>query len=328
MAAPVVLEYTPTRSGLRDPGSQQPIKKRIYIFPTRQGAIYLFMLFIMLLGAANYNNSLAYILTFLLGSIFMVVMLHTYRNLRGMIIHVNPASAVFAGESAGFPILVDNRAGARRTSIVVSSGTRERKNRAATKKIVMNIPPAVLFRDRLWIPATRRGYLTPGRIGIASTFPLGLLRAWTWFDSDQACIVYPRPDGMRQLPDSSEFILEEQSGVKTGTDDFTGFKIYRPGDSTRNINWKVYAREQGLLVKKFSGSGSDRLILRWNQCAHLHNVEARLSQLCLWILQAEKQGFYYGLEIPSVQTGIDHGEAHRHLCLKALAEYGSDTDKF
>ena len=109
---------------------------------------------------------------------------------------------------------------------------------------------------------TRRGYLTPGRIGIASTFPLGLLRAWTWFDcDDQVCIVYPRPEGIRQLPDSSEFTLEEQSGVKTGTDDFTGFKSYRPGDSTRNINWKVYAREQGLLVKKFSGSGSDRLML-------------------------------------------------------------------
>ena len=125
MAAPVVLEYNPAWSGLRDPGSQQSIKKRIYIFPTRQGAIYLFMLFIMLLGAANYNNSLAYILTFLLGSIFMVAILHTYRNLRGMIIHVNPATAVFAGESAGFPILVDNRAGTRRTSIVVSSGTRD-----------------------------------------------------------------------------------------------------------------------------------------------------------------------------------------------------------
>jgi len=327
MATPVVLEHIPVLPGLRDPGSEHLIKKRIYIFPTRQGAIFLLMLFIMLLGAANYSNSMAYILTFLLGSIFMVAMLHTYRNLRGMIIQVNPAAPVFAGEIAGFPILVDNRSGSRRTSVVVTCVPRKEKNGEDTGKVLLNIPAGVLHKARLGMPTIRRGHLTPGRIGIATTFPLGLLRAWTYFDSDQTCIVYPRPEGIRQLPDSSEFTLEEQSGVKTGTDDFTGFKAYRPGDSIRNINWKIYAREQGLLVKKFSGSGSGRLIIRWNQCAHIHAVEGRLSQLCLWVMEADKQGFFYGLEIPSVQIGSGRGAAHRHECLKALAEYGSYQDR-
>lgn len=327
MADPVVLEHIPVLPGLRDPGSEQLLKKRIFIFPTRQGAVFLLMLFIMLLGAANYSNSLAYMLTFLLGSIFVVDMLHTYRNLRGMIIHVKPAVPVFAGGMAGFPILIDNRSGPRRTSVVVSCVRKKKRDGEATGKAVLNVPAGALHRARLGIPAVRRGHLTPGRIGIETTFPLGLLRAWSYFDSDQICIVYPRPEGTRQLPDGSEFPLEEQSGVKTGTDDFTGFKAYRPGDSTHSINWKVYAREQGLLVKKFSGSGSGRLVIRWNQCTHIHSVEGRLSQLCVWVMEADKQGFYYGLEIPSAQTGIGRGAAHRHLCLKALAEYGSDQNR-
>lgn len=326
MAVPVVLEHTPVLSGLRDPGSERLIKKRIYIFPTRQGLVYMFMLTIMLLGAANYDNSMAYILTFLLGSIFMVAMLHTYRNLRGLIIHINPGAPVFAGESAVFPLLIDNRSGTRRTSIVVSNGPQDVKNREASGTTVLNIPAGVLHSARLRIPAVRRGRLNPGRIRISSTFPSGLLRAWSNFDCDQTCIIYPYPKGIRQLPESSEYTLEEQSGLKTGTDDFTGFKSYRPGDSIRNINWKIFAREQGLLVKKFSGSGSDRLLIRWDQCAHINDVEGRLSQLSLWILEADRHGFYYGLEIPSAHIGIDHGDAHRHLCLKSLAEYGSDQD--
>ena len=325
MDKPVVLEHAPVPAGLRDSGVDQLQRRRIYIFPTRQGFIYLLMLIIMLLGAANYNNSMAYILTFMLGSMFMVAMLHCYRNLRGMIIHVNPAPPVFSGDTAGFPILIDNRLGYKRISIVVTGGLKRGKPRSGNPgSITLNFPAGTLYSSQLRIPATTRGRLTPGRIRISSTFPSGLLRAWSYFDSDQTCIVYPRPAGIRQLPDCSDYTLEEQTGIKTGTDDFTGFKTYRPGDSIRNIDWKVYARGQELLVKRFSGRGSDKLLLKWDQCAHIKDVEGRLSQLCLWVIEADQQGFYYGIEIPSVKSGIDYGEAHKHKCLRALAEYGID----
>ena len=325
MNRPVVLEHAPVPGGLHDSGVEQLQRKRIYIFPTRQGFIYLLMLIIMLLGAANYNNSMAYILTFLLGSMFMVAMLHCYRNLRGLIIHVNPAPPVFTGDTAAFPILIDNRSGYKRISIVVTGGlTRGKPKAVNAEPITLNISAGALHVSQLRIPATARGRLMPGRIRISSTFPLGLLRAWSYFDSDQAGIVYPRPAGIRQLPDFSEYTLEEQSGTKTGTDDFTGLKSYHPGDSIRNIDWKVYARQQELLVKKFSGRGSDKLLLHWDQCAHIKDLEGRLEQLCLWVIEADQQGFYYGIEIPTVKTEIEYGEVHRHICLKALAEYGID----
>lgn len=323
MNSPVVLEHAPVPTGLRDSGAEQLQRKRIYIIPTRQGLFYLLMLIIMLLGAANYDNSMAYILTFLLGSMFMVAMLHCYRNLRGLIIHVNPAPPVFTGDMAAFPILIDNRSGNNRINIVLTGAKKRGKTRRGNQESNnLNIPAGVLHGSKLRIPTTVRGHMTPGRIRISSTFPSGLLRAWSYFDSDQICIVYPRPAGIRQLPECSEYTPEEQSGIKTGTDDFTGFKSYRPGDSIRNIDWKVYGRGQGLLVKRFSGSGSDKLLLHWNLCAHINDVEGRLAQMCLWVIEADRQGFYYGIEIPSVKTGIDSGGMHRHTCLKALAEYG------
>ena len=78
-------------------------RKRIYILPTRQGLAFATAIVVMLAGAMNYNNSLAYVLTFLLVSLALVSLLHTYRNLAGLRISARPAPPVFAGASARFP---------------------------------------------------------------------------------------------------------------------------------------------------------------------------------------------------------------------------------
>ena len=50
-----------TASGRAEIGAQ-----RIYILPTRYGMIYATLVFLMLLGAVNYGNNPAHLLTFLL----------------------------------------------------------------------------------------------------------------------------------------------------------------------------------------------------------------------------------------------------------------------
>ena len=92
-------------------------RQRIYILPTRHGLVYGLMLFAILLGAINYNNSMAYILTFLLGSLSLVTILHTYRNIVGLIIHGTKPEPVFAGDTAHFPLMLDNRNGHYRFAV-------------------------------------------------------------------------------------------------------------------------------------------------------------------------------------------------------------------
>ena len=50
--------------------------------------------------------------------------------------------------------------------------------------------------------------------------------------------------------------------------------------------------------------------------------EARLSRLAAWVLAAEARGVLYGLRLPGLELGPDHGEAHKRRCLTALAEWG------
>jgi len=325
MTSSVVLERPLQRIGSRS-GPAGNRRKRIYIFPTATGFSYLLLLVVMLLGAVNYSNNMAYMLTFLLGSLFLVCMLHTYRNLRGLIIRLNPARPVFAGEKAQFPLVFDNRYGAKRYGITVTPWPEKRKlrKRVLNETLALCIDADRLQHSTLAIQSTTRGYLFPGRLRIRSTYPLGLFSAWSWLDSNIHCLVYPKPAGNRQLPDLTDRDTEEQIGERAGTDDFTGFRHYRPGDPIRYIDWKALARGQDVLVKKFSGSGARQLILHWQLTARLAGTEARLSQLALWLLEAETGGLYYALFMPESETGIDHGEKHLHHCLEILATHGLD----
>ena len=157
------------------------------------------------------------------------------------------------------------------------------------------------------------------RIRLTSTFPLGILRAWAYFTDPAVCLVYPRPQGSLPLPVDGLAASSVMGGVHHGHDDFAGFRPYHAGDPIRAIAWKNLARADVLLVKRFTSGAAERIVLAWAHSAALADPEARLSQLTAWILEAERLGLHYGLELPGTQIPPATGAAHRHQCLKALA---------
>ncbi len=333
MSNAVVLERFPTGAEIQSAATYGlPRRQRVYIFLTRYGLIFSVNLMVMLVGAVNYTNSLAYALTFLLGSLFLVGMLHTYSNLRGLIISAAPADPVFAGQQASFPLLFDNRPGKFRTAIDLQIQTRIR-TRFRRKTTYLNsstvdIAAQSMRSSSLMLDAVRRGYLVPGRIKISSTWPLGLFRAWSYMQIDQRCIVYPQPLGTSTLPAMTEIEEEEQSGKGTGTEDFIGFRQYQSGDSMRAVDWKAYARERGLISKRFSGKGTKKVLVDWQHTSHIDDIELRLSQLCQWIIAAENQQVQYALALPdSSDIHFACGDRHKHNCLQALAVYGLNNDQ-
>jgi len=290
---------------------------------TGPGLLFGFTLAVMLLGAVNYTNSMAYILTFLLCSLFMVCMLHTYRNLRGLVIRLADAEPVFAGEAAAFPVLLDNRAATTRLALSIRvHPPRGRRATAPAAPVTFDLAPGTIRRELLSVAARQRGTHRLERLLMETAWPLGIFRAWSYLDTEPLVIVYPRPSGDLPLPPSADAEEEEFAGPRPGTDDFIGFRAYRPGDSARSIDWKAFAREQGLLVKRFSGTGSRRALLSWDAAAAQGGVEARLSQLCRWVLEAERHGMRYALRIPGAAVDHGSGEEHRRRCLELLARFG------
>ncbi len=306
-------------------------RRRVYILPTRQGITFSFLLLVMLLGAINYNNNMAFMLTFLLAGLFMVCIIHSYRNLRGLLIKGVRPEAVFTGDTARFPLILDNYGGRARFAIKVSVRSVSRLMGPGPEDerhaLVTDVPADHWQQIEMPVPATRRGWLHLPSLVLSTTYPLGLFRAWSTVDLDLSCLVYPRPLGNLPLPLGNFGQASSESGEENGIDDFNGFRHYHPGDSIRNIAWKALAREQPLLIKRFKGDGDRQVILSWDApVLRQKPVENRLSQLCRWILDAELGGAAYALDIPGITLETGRGRTHRKSCLEALALYGISND--
>jgi uncharacterized protein (DUF58 family) len=304
-------------------------QQRIYILPTRSGYLYATVLLVMLLGAINYTNSLAFVLTFLLGGMGLVGMLHTFRNLFGLEVYSGSARPVFAGDTAHFDLALHNRLDQPRVALNVErrlpslSIWRQFFDRGRSRAANgVDLAPRRLVNVPISVTTERRGRLALGRVKLWTQFPLGLFHAWSVFDPGLTAIVYPRPVGREDFPLSSGDFGAANTGEQPGTDDFYGFRKYQPGDSPRYIHWKAVARGQEPVVKLFRGSGAATRRFNWGDTAHLRETEARLSQLCLWIVNAERQGLRYSLSLPGVDLAPGLGLSHCEHCLKALALFG------
>lgn len=289
-------------------------QRRIFIMPSRVGGAFGLVLLLMLLAAINYENSLAYGLTFMLAALFIVAILHTYRNFSGLLLKAGVSGAVFVGEQARFRVRLESVEHAHQA---VALGW------PPAELQTLDIPPQGQRECELSQPAARRGWLHPPRMRVESRFPLGILVAWSWVDLDQAVLVYPRP-----LPGDLPLAAgrgrdEDDEGVRAtghGADDYQGLKSYQPGDSRRRLHWKAYSRGQGLLVKDFAALAGRDLWLDF--LAIGGDPEARLSLLCHWVLQLDGRQQAYGLRLPGTELAPSHGDAHREACLRALALYG------
>jgi uncharacterized protein (DUF58 family) len=288
------------------------VQKRVYILPTRPGLAFAMALAVMLIGSINYNLSMGYILTFLLGSMAMVAILHTFRNLVHLRFTPGRVDPVFAGETLWFELYVENRSGYERCSISLwHEGKPTRCDVPSQRGITVSLPVA----------AQKRGWLMPGRVTVDTRFPVGLLRAWSYIRPDMHGLVYPKPDdGLMPLPDPSGGAGEKRV-AGGGSDDFAGLRPYQPSDSPRHIHWKAAAREQGLQTKVFSGRATAELWLDWNQLPESMDLESKLSRLTRWVLAADQDGLRYGLRLPGVVLAPETGEPHRLACLRELALY-------
>ena len=298
--------------GLREPetGTIFLAQRRVYILPTRHGITFGLALLLMLIGSINYTLSLGYALTFLLAGMGLVSMLHTYRNLAHLYVSAARVEPVFVGEQAKFPLHLENRHGFDRVALWL---------RAADSTTQSDVAARGGATAQLALAAQRRGYLRLPRVTVETRYPLGLFRAWSYVQPDTQALVYPRPD-TAPLP-AAQLIPDTGAAVSAGigTDDFAGLRPYQPTDSPRHIAWKSAAHGNEILTKVFAGRGAEELWLDLAALPATLDVEQQLSRLAGWVLQAEREGYAYGLRLAGKTIDPAHGPAHRDDCLKALA---------
>ncbi len=172
------------------------------------------------------------------------------------------------------------------------------------------------------LPVPQRGLARVARFELRTRHPFGWFRAWTYVHSPLTVFVAPRPGGDRPLPGAAAALGTASQIEHRGEEDFAGLRAYEPGIPLKHMAWKVLARGGEAAVRSYSGLAAQPEWLDWALLDRL-DTEAKLSQLCRWVLDSEAAHRSYGLRMPGIRILPSRGERHRSACLRALAAYPS-----
>ena len=72
------------------------------------------------------------------------------------------------------------------------------------------------------------------------------------------------------------------------------------------------------MTKEFAAETKGAVCLDFSEL-HFADIEEKLSQLTLWVIEAERARQPYGLRLPGVEISPAVGQMHFHSCLRALS---------
>ena len=298
----------PALTRLRKPESL-PIhldRRRIYVLPTGFGITFALLLFVMLLGALNYANNPALLLTCLFAAACGASLFAGFRAVNGLELARLAAAECHAGEPLALRLRFETSRA--RASLCLRRDTTE-----TAFSLAADGDEEIVFA----IPTTTRGWLRPGRLRLSTEYPLGLFRIWSWLNPEAAFLVYPAIETPAPPLPSGAGNKAERTRPGPG-DEATGLRDYRVSDPPRLVAWKASARHDTLLVRDAERRIEDALVLDDSAISGLDR-EARLRRLTAWVLAAEAAQREYTLHLSGQSIGPGLGGAHRHACLRALA---------
>ena len=288
-------------------------QRRIFIFPTGYGFLFLLIAALLFIGGINYENNLLLGFSFLLVGLFLIAILHTFRNLAGVTLVAGGMRAGCAGACGALEVRLQGGTHAHRSLWLRWPGA-----------VAEEVSVEAGEQQALWLSVglSQRGRQHPGRLRLETRYPLGLLRSWSLIDLDHPCLAWPKPLPGGECPASGGEDDSGQQQQRGGSEEFEGLRSYVAGDSLRMVDWKSYARGRGLNTKQFSDPAEGRLWLEWQRLVGL-DPESRYSRLCYWVLKLDRAGERYGLILPDGVLEPDSGPLQREQALDMLALSGS-----
>jgi len=282
-------------------------RRRIYIVPTMFGLVFSILLLVMLVGALNYSNNAALLLTCLLGAASSNSMLSGFRSLNGLRLNHVRAGHALAGQPIELTLTFETERA--RNAVRLDLGD---------VSCAFAIEPNGSTSVRLSLPTTERGWLPLPRIRIWSTWPIGLFRAWSWLHPDQSVLVWPQPERTGPAPNAPADDARHMRLYRG--DELASLRDYRAGDPQRHIAWKASAHHDNLLVKDFEQPQSrPQWQLDWRLLGGM-DKEARIARLARWVGEAQAERRSYSLWLPDTEIAAGSGPLHYAHCMTALAQ--------
>lgn len=287
-------------------------QRSIFVFPTKAGFQAGVLLVVMLLTAINYQNSMIYMLVFLIAVMCVLTIHLSFYNLQGLAVTRLLVEPAFAGDNLLVTFSLSGKKEKPYHSVWLSWPNES--------EVSANVKANEVVTVQLTLATSRRGTLIAPRILIESVYPFGLIRVWSWLDLDVNGVVYPKSIKGEPIPASAADGGDGEVNMQAGSDLFNGLRNFNRGDSLKHVAWKQFARQGELLTKEFESPRTQSNIFSLDDYAHT-SIEAALSHLCFDVLNAEARGEFYALDLKGECTEMKRGNDHLRVCLQSLALY-------
>ncbi|TVP58184.1 MAG: DUF58 domain-containing protein [Halomonadaceae bacterium] len=293
-------------------------RNTIFVLPTGEGVMFGVLLVICLLTGINYQNSLIYLFTFIMGTVFFGTIMQTFQNLANLRLTVIDVGQAEAGQPVPVTIRVVALDGSQRPAVSLSFPDQP----PVTFSVEGHQGDPVV----LALPTRKRGLVNCGDIRIASVFPFGLIRTWSFLRPSRQGVATPRPipAPATHLAASHDSDQEQGRRFVRGADDTT-LRGYREGDSLQRVQWKRYARTGQMVVADWEEPAGDPSWVSWADYPGV-DPEMRLSYMADRVEHLCKSELPFGLELPGQTLQPDYSPGHRGRCLRALGTYGHNRE--
>ena len=284
---------------------------RIYILPSRRGLAVIGTLATMLVASLNYGLALGLAVTFLLSGLVGAALLHTFRNLAGLTVRPGRSGETFAGGRVPFTLGLEP-GGRDRVALEISA--------RGSSPVVADTPLDSMSTVTLEVDAPARGRVPLGRLTVASAYPLGLWRGWSYVHFALEGVAYASPEPSAPALPPGLPAEGDASRAGSGDAELAGLREFQRGDPMQRVAWKAVARGGGWYTKEFEGAGGGGPVaLDYSALPGSLGVEGRVSRLTAWVLACERAGRPFALALPGLGLNAASGRDHRRAALTALA---------
>lgn len=292
----------------------------VYIFSSRVGLLFVLLLIATFITGINYGNNLVLGLCFYLFGIWLVSVFYTFVQISSLDIRLVETELMEA-ESVGYVTLeLSSRSAKPSRQVVLRFDGWKKTENTKRQVIIPVVNGSMLVKVPVYAP--HRGVMSLPRLVVGSSYPLGIMRAWSYVYLASLMCVYPKPisfdwQGIRQTVDSDG---DEQSAMsRVGQDDFDMLDEYQQGESLARVSWAHTARGMGMLTKHFGDTGGREWCLRYEDMPSATH-ESKLGELSHAVQSMSGLGVPFMLLLPSDHGDIGVGDDFVRQCLIRLAK--------
>lgn len=303
-------------------------QNEVLVFIYQQGFLYLVLILITFIAGINYANNLILGFCFLISAILCISFYLSFKQLHGVTLQVIVDDVGKVNEAFQVKIILQQQPVNPKflnfkikDSIAHDHKSSIGKKTDWTSKNTQSIDDvhSFLFDEKQqsfelnFIPKQRGQFEIPP-IQIYSTYPLGLVRAWTY-------IYLPKMYWI--APEAKALTLNFQTSSNNGEPDLDEFKELRNfkiGDSLQSVSWKQAARGQGLFVKQFEDLVDAHAMQIEYAKMPSSDHEEKLSFMMELVDQCEHAQTPYSVILPHAQTENGMGAVHYSHIKTLLAQ--------